>query len=119
MKLVDYETFIRMPSGTIFAPYTPCVLEEELSIKMNAGREIDGEHWFNGVMPLIPWIDGGTGLYEIGDEAEAEFWSFDGDNNDYQEYKMFLIFDAKDVDKLIEVLKWAKDRYEKGESNEQ
>lgn len=108
MKLVDYKTFIRMPAGTIFAPYKPCVLEEELSIKVDAGREIDDEHWFNGVMHLSPWIDDYTGLWEVGDEEEAEFEVYDGDNNDYRDYKMFLIFDEKDVDKLIEVLRWAK-----------
>ena len=108
MKLVDYKTFIRMPAGTIFAPYKPCVLEEELSIKVDAGREIDDEHWFNGVMHLSPWIDDYTGLWEVGDEEEAEFEVYDGDNNDYRDYKMFLIFDEKDIDKLIEVLQWVK-----------
>lgn len=108
MKLVDYETFIRLPSGTIFAPYTPCVLEEGLAIKVDAGREIGDENWFNGVMHLSPWIDDYTGLWEVGDEEEAEFGVYDGDNNDYRDYKMFLIFDEKDVDKLIEVLQWAK-----------
>ena len=120
MKLVDYKTFIRMPAGTIFAPYKPCVLEEELSIKVDAGREIDDEHWFNGVMHLSPWIDDYTGLWEVGDEEEAEFEVYDGDNNDYRDYKMFLIFDEKDVDKLIEVLQWAKNGCkEEGENGEQ
>ena len=94
MKLVDYKTFIRLPAGTIFAPYKPCVLEEELSIKVDAGREID--------------------------EEEAEFEVYDGDNNDYREYRMFLIFDEKDIDKLIEVLQWAKNGCkEEGENDEQ
>lgn len=108
MKLVDYETFIRMPAGTIFAPYKPCVLEEELSIKVDTGREINGKHWFNGVMLLSPWIGVSTALYRVGDEEEAQFEVYDGDNNDYREYKTFLIFDDKDVDKLIEILQWAK-----------
>lgn len=115
MKLVDYETFIRMPSGTIFAPYKPCVLEEGLAIKTDAGREINGKHRFNGVVPLTPWIDEFTLLYGIGDEEEAEFVLFDGDNNDYRDYQMFLVFDEKDTDKLIDVLKWTKNGCKEGE----
>ena len=35
MRLVGFDEFCRMPAGTIFAPYTPCVLEEELAIKVD------------------------------------------------------------------------------------
>lgn len=109
MKLVDYKTFIRMPAGTIFAPYRPCVLEKELSIKVDTGRESKDQYWFNGVMSLNPWLDGcHCSLFEIGDEEEAQFEVYDGDNNDYQDYKIFLVFDEKDITKLIEVLQWAK-----------
>lgn len=117
MKLVDYETFIRMPSGTIFAPYTPCVLQEELSIKVDAGREFNGKYYFNWVMPLSPWIGVYTALHEVGDKEEAQFEVYDGDNNDYRDYKMFLVFDEKDVDKLIEVLQWAKNGCKEVESD--
>ena len=41
MKLVDFKTFNRMPAGTIFAPYTPCVLEDRLAIKTDHGRELN------------------------------------------------------------------------------
>lgn len=59
MKIVNFKTFNRMPAGTIFAPYTPCVLEEELAIKTDEGRRFAyppyGNWMFNGVMPLHPW----------------------------------------------------------------
>lgn len=108
MKLVDYETFIHMPAGTIFAPYTPCILTGELSIKVDAGKEIDGKYWFNGVMPLSPWFDSYTSLFEVGEEGEAQFEIYDGDNNDYRDCKTILVFDETDVDRLIKVLQWAK-----------
>lgn len=109
MKLVDFETFIRLPSGTIFAPYKPCVMEECLAIKVDKGKEFNGKHYFNGVAPLTPWIDADTSLFEIGDEEKAKFAIYDGDNNDYSEYEMFLILDDEDVDNLVWVLQWAKD----------
>ena len=111
MKLVGYDDFCRMPAGTIFAPYEPCILEEELAIKTDEGYEMPPDypyyrHCFNGVMPLQPWFYGF--LNEIGDQEDASFEIYDGDSNDYRDYKMFLIFEEKDVDRMIEVLKWAK-----------
>lgn len=121
MKLVDFETFIRMPAGTIFAPYTPCVLVEGLAIKTDTGRPVhlsgsilppalNGtySYYFNGVMSLTPCIGQDTNLFQVGDEEEARFEAHDGDNNDYCNYKMFLVFDEKDIDNLMEAIQWAK-----------
>lgn len=56
MRIVGYNEFIRLPAGTIFAPYKPCVLEDRLAIKVDRGRDIKGFGWcFNGIMPLEPW----------------------------------------------------------------
>ena len=113
MRLVDFEEFCRMPAGTIFAPYTPCVLKDELSIKVDPGREMPKDypyyrHVFNGVMPLSPWLGDDCMLFDIGDRDEASFEIYDGDNNDYHDYKMFLVFEEPDIDRMINVLVWAK-----------
>lgn len=109
MKIVDFKTFNRMPAGTIFAPYKPCVLEDRLAIKVDHGREIDispyGGWSFNGVMPLEPWNISSF----FGDESvKATFEIYDGDSNDYHDYEQFLIFEECDIDRLIQVLLWAK-----------
>lgn len=113
MKIVDFETFTKLPPGTIFAPYKPCCLQDCLAIKVDKGQPwkvIGGKvgYYFNGVMPLEPWIDDDDVLYEVGDEEPASFETYDGSSIDYQEYNMFLIFDSNDVDKMISVLEWAK-----------
>lgn len=116
MKIVGYDEFCRMPAGTIFAPYTPCALEEELAIKTDDGREVSPnspsfkytKHSFCGVMPLSPWLGDDCYLYGIGDQEDASFEIYDGDNADYIDYKMFLVFEESDVDRLIRVLEWAK-----------
>lgn len=113
MILVGFEEFCRMPAGTIFAPYTPCVLEEELSIKVDPGQEMPKHypyyrHTFNGVMPLSPWFDDDCRLFNIGDRSEASFEIYDGDNNDYRDYEMFLVFEESDIDRMINALIWAK-----------
>ena len=114
MRVVDFEEFCRMPAGTIFAPYESCALVDRLAIKVDEGRDMPPDypyytHMFNGVMPLEPWNIGPSGLlWEVGDTEEASFEIYDGNNNDYFEYKMFVVFDEHDVDKMINVLKWAK-----------
>lgn len=115
MKIVDYETFIRMPSGTIFAPWKPCVMRDGPEIKVDYGREIligsGGELkkiWsFNGTCPIVPQPIEGEG-FDFG-EVESEFWYYDGDSNDAKNYEMFLIFEENDIDNMIKVLQWAKD----------
>ena len=113
MKLVDFNTFVRLPAGTVFAPYTPCCLDGELEIKVDGGKPfhsfymLEG-HFFNGTMVLSPWLGDPTFLYEPGDEAPASFEIYDGSNADYMEHELFLIFDENDIDRLIKVLEWAK-----------
>ena len=110
MHLVDFETFNRLPAGTIFAPYTPSVLKEQLAIKVDHGRELNPMFYnfdwvFNGIMPLEPWnLDSVFGEEPI----KATFEIYDGATVDYMGYEQFLIFDECDVDRLIQVLLWAK-----------
>lgn len=110
MRIVDFEDFCRMPAGTIFAPYTPCVLEQRLAVKVDAGKTASAisryTHVFNGVMPLEPWSY--DLLWGPGDQENASFETYGGDNNDYADYKMFLVFEELDIDRMINVLVWAK-----------
>ena len=106
MHLVDFETFNRLPAGTIFAPYEQSSLKEGLSIKVDHGQEFKDHGWlFNGVMQLEPW-----NLDCVFDEEsiKATFEIYDGATADYMNYKQFLIFDACDIDRLIKVLQWAR-----------
>ena len=111
MRIVDYETFIRMPSGTIFAPWTPCTTLEEPEIKVDHGWEYTDDsgnaRWmFDGtcvVMPRPVECDG----FDFG-ECESEFFYYEGDSTDASEYKMFLIYEEDDINNIIKILEWAK-----------
>ena len=106
MHLVDFETFNRLPAGTIFAPYNPCCLEEDLAIKVDHGQEFKDCDWlFNGVMSLEPW---NLAAVLDGQPIKATFEIYDGATVDYMDYEQFLIFDECDIDRLIKVLQWAK-----------
>lgn len=113
MKIVGFDDFCKMPAGTIFAPYEPCVLMGDLEIKVDPGTPMPDDypyckHSFVGTMPLIPWLDGRCNLWRIGDRAEASFEIYDGSNVDYMNYEMFLVFEEADIDRLINALVWAK-----------
>lgn len=110
MKIVDYETFIRMPAGTIFAPYTPCVYEERFEIKVDGGEEFrygpGFKKWiFNGTMPLEPWL--GDALPSTLGQYDVDFEIYDGDNVDASRYDMFAVLEPHDVKRLIQCLQWA------------
>ena len=107
MLIVDYDTFIRMPAGTIFAPYTPCVFEERLEIKVDHGCEYNGKWGFNGTMPLEPWL-GDIGPFDFG-QWDTTLETYDGDSNDASDYKMFAVLEKHEVERLIDALHWAMD----------
>ena len=115
MKLVNFEDFCRMPAGTIFAPYEPCVFKEGLAIKTDTGYDMPPDypycsHTFLGVMSLEPDFETGTefALWEVGDQLPASFSIYDGSNADYDDDDIFLVFEEADVDRLINALVWAK-----------
>lgn len=115
MKIVDYKTFVRMPKGTIFAPWIPHVIFGDPEIKIDPGREdmvfrAEGptKEWvFNGTCPIIPHVLQDEG-FDYG-PVNSEFHYYDRDFNDASEYKMFLIFEKEDIENIIKVLQWAKD----------
>ena len=113
MKIVNYEEFIKMPAGTIFAPYEPCIFKDEFAIKTDTGEEYYNEYlketrWlFNGVMPLQPWINSEHTCPDLGYHEDASYEIYDGSSVDYDEKGLFAILEEQDVKKLIDILQWA------------
>lgn len=112
MKIVDFGTFVRLPAGTVFAPFRPAN-NKPFEIKVDEGCDLytpSGEdvHVFNGVVSLEPWIETEyCSLFESYYHESASFKIRDCDNNYYKEYKLFLILEKEDVQRLIKVLQWA------------
>ena len=96
MKVVDFDTFVRLPSGTIFAPYTPCCLLGEMEIKVDGGYPYKSSPCFEGY------------AFNRTMTLPASFEIYDGSDVDYRDYKLFLIFEDADVERLIRVLEWAR-----------
>lgn len=115
MNIVDRETFLRMPAGTIFAEYKPCVFIGGFQIKTDTGHMVENPmfgkpFWsFLGSMPLEPYFkgfDGGGGPFTFG-SYPVEWCVYDDSSADYFETDMIAIFEPHEVTQLIEVLKWA------------
>lgn len=108
MKIVNYDEFVRMPAGTVFAPYTPCVFEGNFEIKVDEGRQWGDKWTFNGTMCLEPWLGDYFQAFDYG-TYETELATYDGDSNDASEHKMFAVLEEHEVKRLINALHWALD----------
>ena len=100
MLIVKREDFIKMPAGTIFAPYIPNVFAEGFEIKVDGGN---GERYC-GTMPLEPWIDD---VVMTEGQYDVDYEIYDGDQNDIADYELIAVLEEKDVHALIAKLMWA------------
>lgn len=113
MKLVDFETFSRMPAGTIFAPYRPCCIFEYFAIKsdngfLRLGNDPKTSHFFEHVIPLVPSFKDTKNFNKVGDTMPIRFEDCHNNNFDYMDYDMFLILEEIDINAMIRMLIWAK-----------
>lgn len=112
MKIVDRETFIRMPAGTIYAPYKPCIFDRGFYIKTDTGWEYfnqwtNKKGWmFNGAMPLNPQF-----LDQVFPDSpctyETEMLIYDEDANDTSNIALFAVLEPHEAQRLICALQWA------------
>ena len=113
MKLVGFETFSRMPAGTIFAPYRPCCILDYLAIKaddstLRNGNDPRMRNFFEHVIPLVPSFKYAENFNKIGDTTPIRFEDCHNNNFDYMDYDMFLILEESDINAMIRMLAWAK-----------
>lgn len=69
MKLVDLDTFIKLPKGTVYVTIFPNKINKDgiiidsdwvdlpIEIKDDQPRELDSKPYFNGVLYLLPRIE--------------------------------------------------------------
>ena len=104
MLIVKREEFVRMPAGTIFAPWRPNYFMERFEIKVDGGRLYTDYGWvYSGTMPLEPWLEEHVGP----GQNDVDFQVYDGDQNDVADYDYIAVLERKDVENLIGKLQWA------------
>lgn len=109
MKIVTYDEFIRMPAGTVFAPYEPCVFKDHFEIKVDKGWEDGSDYYFNGTMPLEPCPVGNEyawGKMMGPGQVDTEMCIYDGSNADYSKDELFAVLEPHEVRRLIKALLW-------------
>ena len=120
MKIVNFEEFNRMPAGTIFAPYEPCIAKDEPEIKFDQGHLCEYEGYglsptwcFNGTVPIVPRPDidddeNFESSFKYG-KVKGRFHFYDGCSADYCDEKMFLIYEKEDILSMMQLLAWSLD----------
>lgn len=104
MLIVKREEFVKMPAGTIFAPWRPNCFMGIFEIKVDTGRFYPDYGWvYTGIMPLEPWLEDSV----CPGQNDVDFQVYDGDQNDVAEYDYIAVLERKDVENLIGKLQWA------------
>lgn len=100
MKLVNRETFLRLPIGTIYSKYEPCIARSpQIKNETLTGMQGQSIDWFyqdlvepNLMENMIDLISG-TGQTDLDDAGQRDGCF------DYDEY--YLIWQPKDLQQLI------------------
>jgi hypothetical protein len=103
MKIVDYQTFVNLPEGTVYCETEPCIFGE-LKIKEDTINE--GNDWyyidFHGYPDTLDFTKAYNSM-EAGEDVE---WDFSSERDGmYDQDRKFAIYSESDVNKLIQSLK--------------
>ena len=113
MKIVEYEEFIRLPSGTVFCPYEPCFFHSPLQIKTDTGWQSGKRYIFNGTISLEPSFSDQENLaFGVG-RYETNFPVSDTSSVDFDENSLFAILEKNEIEELINILQSALKENEK------
>ena len=107
MKIVTYDEFIRLPSGSVFCPYTPCYFHSPFQIKVDKGKEYKYGYIFNGTMPLEPWFSVEDEFPDCVGNYETEMVVTDNSSVDFDKDCLFAVLEKHEVERIIDALKWA------------
>lgn len=116
MKLVDFETLKKLPSGTIFAEYADFYVNSPLAIKVNEGKDFYRQYsdttyspvWLHGFIYLCLFGESIKNLFEIGDKQALSFKMCEEEHYSKDKFQKYLILDEDDIDRVIDIFTWAK-----------
>lgn len=128
MKLVDLDTFIKLPRGTVFITIFSNKINKDgiiidsdwvnlpIEIKDDQPKELDSKIYFNGVLYLLPRIENldcdpflsdFNISKDLNKERKSEFVVDDVASYDYAEGTKFIIFNKEEISGMIEHLQKA------------
>jgi len=108
MKIVDLTEFLRLPPGTLYAKYEPCVFES-LAIKSeNCSHTKD---WFYSDIVYAIACNSSDEMFDLLDHSQKHGSSIPMDfeitsrDGCFEDDQLFAVFERADVEQLIEKLK--------------
>ncbi len=111
MKIVTFAEFIKLPSGTLFMDYEPCLFGE-ISIKEET-LESNNDFWRNDLTTDTD-TDNPEEMYKVLEDSRENGASFKldveimGRNAMYDDKQLFAVYEQKDLDDLISALQKCK-----------
>lgn len=125
MKLVDLDTFIKLPRGTVFITIFPNKINKDgiildsdwmnlpIEIKDDQPKKLDSKIYFNGVLYLLPRIenpncdpfsDDFNISKDLNKERKSEFVVEDVASYEYSEGTKFIIFNKEEISGMVKHL---------------
>ncbi|WP_024647747.1 hypothetical protein [Pseudomonas syringae] len=109
MRIIGLDEFLKMPIGTVFAKYEPCVFEE-LMIKAETLPEIK-DFCYQSIIQIDIGQSGDCYEALLGSEKTGKAVGMDlalqGRDGCFDENQLFAVYDRSDVELLIQRLQQA------------
>lgn len=111
MKIMNKKQFLETPNGTVFALFKAEWYCEDLQIKTGYCQNYDKPQ-FNGTISVTPSSPtengfGYDGVPSIVTEYESHNDPIDTSDIDFDDDALFAVFDKSEIQRIIDVLKWA------------
>jgi hypothetical protein len=106
MKIVDRQTFLAMPEGTVFSKYKPCIFDG-LFVKASHGGEYANDFLYDDLIAPVDAGDSGEGFdmlfasQERGDEVPLTFSDATTRDGLFDDDQLFAVYSDDDVSMLI------------------
>ena len=102
MRIVKLEEFVKLPSGTVFQHWEPCIMDE-IQIKKETLKS-NNDFFYSQITIQPEMVDEDDMIYKYDgfgfrhSEIQSRWGMYDYD-------QLFLVYDDADVDNMIEMLK--------------
>lgn len=110
MRILNKTQFAKMPAGTVYCQFEPCVMIGGLYVK-NDYYIYDNKPNFNGVINICPYFDtDNNGYNDIPSETtfyKTECFSTDTSLCDFEDTDLFAVFSKEEVRRMIDVFTYA------------
>jgi len=107
MRIIKRKEFLKMPSGTLYSYYEPCIFRE-LNIKTSDSTDYENDFVYFGLIGKFDTQDGKDdsemcSRMELGESIPASFEETQREGL-FDDDQLFLIYEKEDVEGMIKTL---------------